>query len=41
MGSYLWSLRDLACDDSTGSNGTEKDCVRVLLGLVWGKEEKG
>ena len=33
--SYLWSCRNPACGDSTGSNGTEKDRVRMPPGLFF------
>ena len=36
MRSYLWCLRKPAWGDSTGSNGTERDRVRMPPGLFFG-----
>lgn len=33
-------MRNVTCGDSSGSDRVEKDWVRVLPGLVWGKEKK-
>ena len=36
--SYLWGFKIPACGDSTRSNLIEREWVRALPGLVWGKE---
>ena len=38
--SYLWWFRNAACGDSTGSNGTEKDLVRLPSRHTWEKERR-
>ena len=39
-GSYLWSLKNIACSDSTESDGVVKDWISMFHGVTlrkWGK----